>query len=200
MKQFLILGVFSLIIVSCSSGQKQETKIEPVKTDSSQTPSKEFARDPKNYLTDCKSLFIEARKMDSILLKQMDTDVKLGNKAIKAFTDYAYYCQSDSLSPVFLIKSGMVARSINNAPQAKIVLEKCIQDYPKFKELPAAIFLLAQLYDEEVYLNNEEEARRLYQKIIDEYPKSDYALTAKGALKFIGKSDAELAKELKKKK
>lgn len=199
MKTLFAICISVFLVFSCSN-KPVEQVAAPVKDSVSTITSDGFSRDPKNYLTDCKTLYAEARRMDSILLKQLDTDANLGNKAIKAFTDYAYYCQSDSMSPIYLVKSGMVARAINNAPQAKVVLEKCIQDYPKYKELPAAIFLLAQLYDEEVYLNNEEEARRLYQKIVNEYPKSDYAASAKGALMFIGKSDAELAKELKKKK
>jgi TolA-binding protein len=80
------------------------------------------------------------------------------------------------------------------------VLDKCIADYPSFKNRAAALFLLAQLYDEPGYLNDEQEAKKLYQKIIDEHPKSDWASSAKGALSFIGKSDQQIMEELKKKK
>jgi outer membrane protein assembly factor BamD (BamD/ComL family) len=125
----------------------------------------------------------------------------VANKAIKAFTDYAYYCSNDTVTPIFLIKTAQVSVSINNIPQAKLALDKCINEHPKFKNMPAALFLLAQLYDDEnSYLNNEEEAKRLYQKIIDEYPKSDMVPSAQGALALIGKTDKQLMEELKKKK
>jgi TolA-binding protein len=104
------------------------------------------------------------------------------------------------LSPVYLVKTAQIAQAINNIPQAKVVLDKCIADYPNFKNRPAALFLLAQLYDEPTYLNNEQEAKLLYQKIIDEHPKSDWAQSAKGAIKFIGMSDNQIMEQLKKRK
>jgi TolA-binding protein len=138
--------------------------------------------------------------MDSTLMVQVDIDPVVGNKAVKAFTDFAYYCQTDSMSPVYLIKTAQVARALNNIPQAKLALEHCIETYPAFRSRPAAIFLLAQLYDEPGYLNNEAEAKKLYEKIISEYPNSDWAMSSQGAIHFIGKSDEEILKEIKAKK
>jgi outer membrane protein assembly factor BamD (BamD/ComL family) len=138
--------------------------------------------------------------MDSVLLTQTEMDSNAANKAIRAFTDFAFYCSNDTLSPVYLVKTAQIAQAINNIPQAKVVLDKCIADYPNFKNRPVALFLLAQLYDEPTYLNNEQEAKLLYQKIIDEHPKSDWAQSAKGAIKFISLSDNQIMEQLKKKK
>ena len=149
---------------------------------------------------DCKMLYLDAARMDSILLKELEVKNEVANKAIKAFTDFAFYCAADSLCPIYLIKSAQVAQSINNIPQAKVVLDKCIDQYPKSTHYPAALFLLAQLFDEPTYLNNEVEAKRIYEKIINEFPKSDWAKSSKGALNFIGKSDAQIMEQLKKKK
>ncbi|MDX2174648.1 MAG: tetratricopeptide repeat protein [Bacteroidota bacterium] len=203
MKLFFYI-IISLSFIACNNSIKSDKQN---KNDSTQTlnPKPEtLAIKPENaginYLADCKNYYTEAKKLDSILLKEIDVNPDLANKAIKAFTNFAYYCHSDSMSPVYLIKTAQVARSINNTPQAKIVLDKCIADYPNFKNRPAALFLLAQVYDEPGALNSETEAQKIYQKIIDEYPKSDWAKSAKGALTFIGKSDAQIMEELKKKK
>jgi outer membrane protein assembly factor BamD (BamD/ComL family) len=187
--------VISFVIAACSNSKPAETPaaITPAAADSNK-------RLAKNYLTDCRQFYLEARRSDSILLQQTEIDVKAARKAIKDFTNFAYYCQSDSLSPVFLIKTAQVARAINDVPEAKLVLDRCIADYPFFRNRAAALFLLAQLYDEPGYLNNEQEAKKLYQKIIDEHPKSDWAVSAKGAINFIGKSDKQIMQELKKKK
>ncbi|MCE3228003.1 MAG: hypothetical protein K0S32_2554 [Bacteroidetes bacterium] len=160
---------------------------------------KAAARDPKNYISDCKKLYAEARRIDSILITDLEEDTKHANDAIKAFTDYAYYCKNDSLAPVFLIKTAMVARSIENIPQAKLVLDKCIEDYSESKTKPEAMFLLAQLYDEPGYLNSEVEAQKLYKQILEDYPKSPLVPVVKGALQMIGKSDKEVVKEFNKK-
>lgn len=194
-----LLPVLALL-VSCTSQPSEKStseKQDPVQVASSKDSVISGAN---NYLSDCKKLLAQAKTMDSTLLKEMEVKPEVAKKAIKAFTDFAFFCSSDSLCPIYLIKTAQVAQSINNIPQAKVVLEKCIDGYTTSKHRPAALFLLAQLYDEPLYLNNEVEAQRLYQKIIDEYPKSDWAKSAKGSLNFIGKSDAQIMEELKKKK
>ncbi|WP_317898346.1 tetratricopeptide repeat protein [Aurantibacillus circumpalustris] len=190
----IILISFFLVFVSCTDNTKKEESEQNkvVKSDSNQ-------RLAKNFLTDCKNMLNAARKADSILLNETEVNTVSANKAIKAFTDFAFYCQSDTMCPIYLIKTAQVARAINNIPQAKVALDQCINMYPNFKNRPAALFLLAQLYDENTYLNNEAEARKIYEEIINEYPKSDWALSAKGAISFIGKSDEEILRELKKK-
>ena len=137
--------------------------------------------------------------MDSVLLQETSVNEQSARKAIEAFTDFAFYCHSDTMSPIYLIKTAQVARAINAIPQAKMALDRCIETYLNSTHRAAALFLLAQLYDEPGYLNDENEARRLYNQVINEYPKSDWAMSAKGAIAFIGKTDAEIVKEFEKK-
>ena len=197
---FGLLIAFFVFLLSCTdhAPEKNSTPIKDSVTVSNSSDS--LVRSNKLYLSDCKKLLAEAKRMDSILLKEMEVKKEVANKAIKAFTDFAYYCSTDSLCPIYLIKTAQVAQSINNIPQAKIVLDKCIEDYQKSIHRPAALFLLAQLYDETTFLNNEAEAKRIYEQIISEYPKSDWAKSSKGALNFIGKSDDQIIENLKKHK
>ena len=194
----LIASFFFLL--ACASTEDQKTNVAQKDSANVSTTSDSLIRSNKMYLSDCKKLLAEAKKMDSTLLKELEVKTEVAKKAIKAFTDFSFYCGSDSLCPIYLIKTAQVAQSINNIPQAKIVLDKCIADHPRSIHRPAALFLLAQLYDEAAFLNNEAEAKRLYQLVIDEYPKSDWAKSAKGALTFVGRSDAQIMEELKKKK
>jgi len=190
MKKLILIFFIGQFLFSC--------KNEEIKTE--EVPKKVFEDKLLNDSTrDCGAYFAEARKTDSILLRSMDLDYTLANNAIKVFADYAFYCENDSLSPVYLIKAGQIAISINNAEQARKVLDRCINNYPKFGNRPAALFLLAQAYDEPHLLNDEEEAEILYQKIITEYPKSDWAVSAKAAIQMLGKTDAQIVEELKKK-
>ena len=191
LKNLILFTCVLFLLQSCSTAEPEKPVIKA--KDSVIAPS-------NSQFTDCVRSLAEAKRMDSILMRQNEVDPPSANKAIKAFTDYAYYCQNDSLSPVFLIKSAQVARTINNHQQAKVVLDACIENYPKFRDRPAALFLLAQLYDEDTHLNNETEARRIYEQIITEYPKSDWAVSAKGAIKFLGKTDEEIIKEFQRKK
>lgn len=191
-----VLFTFLILFVSCTSNSEKNEKQTKSQDSLANAAQPRLA---KNFLTDCRKLFSEARRMDSILMQQTEIDITSAKDAIKAFTDFAYYCQSDSMSPVFLIKTAQVARVTNNMPQAKKALTHCIDTYLTFKNRSAALFLLAQLYDEKQYLNDENEAKKLYEQIITEYPDTDWALNAEGALKFMGKTDEEIIKEFNKK-
>lgn len=169
-------------------------------TKNAHTKQDSLAKKQEPSFTNCVAYFTQAKILDSTLLTQTDIDNALANKAIQAFTDFAYYCKTDSMAPVYLIKTAQVARAINNIPQAKKVLEYCIENHKTFKDRAAAMFLLAQLYDEKIYLNNEKEALKLYQQIIEQYPKSPWAESAEGAIAFLGKSDEEIIRQLKNKK
>jgi outer membrane protein assembly factor BamD (BamD/ComL family) len=137
--------------------------------------------------------------MDSIILAATAVNKDEGNKAIRAFVDFSTNCSNDSLAPVFLIKSAQIAQAVNNLPQAKLSLEKCILDFPKFKDRGAAMFLLAQLYDDPRYLNNEIKAMDLYKEIISVYPKTPWAANATAAMELAGKSDEQIIREFEKK-
>ncbi|MBL7932370.1 MAG: tetratricopeptide repeat protein [Bacteroidia bacterium] len=190
---FTVIVFSTSLMVSCGEKSSGNSEVP------GETKKDTASRLAKNFLTDCKALFAKARSMDSVLLNETSVNEQSARKAIEAFTDFAFYCHSDSMSPIYLIKTAQVARAINSIPQAKMALDRCVETYLNSPHRPAALFLLAQLYDEPGYLNDDNEARRLYNQIINEYPKSDWAQSAKGALNFIGKSDEDILKEFEKK-
>lgn len=191
MTQFVKTGALGLcvLLAACSGEMQKET---PPVSAAAEAPA-------SGFMADCSRLKRKALRIDSLLLQQTEMDAALARQAVVAFTEFASGCEADSLAPVYLIKTAQVARASDNVPQAKVALDQCIAAYPNFKDRPAALFLLAQLYDEVSYLNDEQKARELYQKIIDEHPKSPWASSAKGAILFLGKSDREILEELKKK-
>lgn len=178
------------MFVNCT-GTKAEEKVE-AKKDSVQTSN-------SVYTNDCRTLYLDALKNDSIILLATEVNPEVGNKAVKAFADFAFYCPNDTLAPVFLLKAGQIAASINNLPQAQVCFEKCYTDFPEFKNRGAAMFLLAQLYDEASQLNDEEKARELYGKIINSFPNTEWAKNANDARALIGKTDEQIIKEFEKK-
>lgn len=191
---YLVIAIL-ILSYSCNSPQTKTTV-----TDNNHDSLKAKASvSTKDTITlDCNGYKQLALKSDSVLLKALEVNETQAKTAIKDFTNFSYYCHTDSLAPIYLIKTAQVARSINNPKQAEVVLERCINNYPLFKDKPAAMFLLAQLYDEQGELNNESKAEELYNEIIRDYSKSVWAKSAKGALKFIGKSDEEIIKALNK--
>lgn len=192
-KQLIVIFFVALIVFflfyNCS-GKKEEPQtatpapVAPVNTE---------------LTTNCRTLYLEALHQDSIILTANNVDIKVANNAIKAFTDFSFYCKSDSLAPVYLLKAGQIASSVNNMPQAQISFERVIKDFPNFNNRGAAMFLLAQLYDEPKYLNDEDKALELYNQIISLFPGSEWAINADAARNLLGKTDEEIMKEFLKK-
>jgi TolA-binding protein len=184
----LILTFMSGMLMSSCNREEKETAAPVAKS-----------TDPV-FAAGCSELLSRATRMDSILMTQLEIDTVSAYAAMRAFTEFAHNCSRDTTSAIYLIKTAQVARAVNNIPQAKLALDRCIDEYTGFSGRPAAMFLLAQIYEGHNYLNNAYDARKMYERIIEEYPKSEWAANAKAAIPYIGKSDAEIIKDLKKKR
>ena len=174
-------------VVACQNTEQQTTQNKELTNKNTDTLVK-----PKD---DCAELLLDAEKYDQIFLNAITLNKDVALIGVVAFYNYANICRQDSLGPIYLLKAGQVCVSINDVDKARTMYEKCIADYPKFKNRGAALFLLAQLYDNQTELHNEKTAKEIYQQIIKEYPKSSYASDAKAAIQNLGKSDEELVKE-----
>lgn len=183
---FLVLGIG--ILFSCG-GNKSGEKSQEIKKDT-------VATTPLNKRD---ALFKEAKDADDVLLKATEIKNADAERAIIAFYNFANICKDDTLAPVFLLKAGQVAQVTGRYTQAQAFFVKCIDEFPDFKNRGAAIFLLAQLYDDASKLNNEEAAATYYRQVIREYPKSSFAEDAKAAIKNFGKTDEQLIQEFLKK-
>jgi tetratricopeptide (TPR) repeat protein len=183
---FLTSGLF--LFASCGSNSISE-KQEVVKKDTVKVAP----------VSKCEALFKEAKDADDVLLRSNVINKDDAARAVIAFYNYANLCKDDSLAPVFFLKAGQVAQSVGNFTQAQAFFVKCKDEFPDFKNRGAAIFLLAQLFDDPSKLNNEEEASTLYRQIVREYPNSSFAEDSKAAIKNLGKTDEELVKEFLKK-
>jgi TolA-binding protein len=183
-----IIVFSSLILVSCGNNSSINSKGSISKKDTiSITDDK------------CTTFLLEAKKFDEIISKATALNYDVAEKSIKVFYDFATNCKLDPLAPEFLLKAGQIAQNIHKYTQAQTFYQKCIDDFPKYKDRGAAMFLLGQLYDNSTMLNNEEEATTIYHTLIREYPKSSYASDAKACIKNIGKTDDQLIEEFLKK-
>ncbi len=181
---FLSLAIF---FTSCG-GNNDQAKTEEVKKDTVIV----------NH-GNCESYYQDAKKMDDVLMKETSVKKDLAERAINAFSLYANECKNDSLAPIFLLKAGQVAQSVGNFKQAEILLKQCNTEFQKFRNRGASLFLLAQLYDDASMLNNEVEAKKIYQEICTSYPNSAWERDAKASIANLGKTDEQLVQEFLKK-
>lgn len=177
------------LLFSCSDSSNEQKTVNIIPKDSVITDEKK----------DCYTYLKKAKDADQILLNATAFNKTDAINALTAFDDFTNYCLKDTLVPIFLLKGAQVAQSINDYLKAENLLKKCVNDYPQFVNRGAAMFLLAQLYDTADMLNNEDEAKKIYQQIIKEYPKTSYANDAKASLNNLGKTDEQLIQEFLKK-
>lgn len=194
MMKRLIPALGLLMLAACS---------QPAADQAQQTATAAPARVTDSASADqplpCEVLLAQARKLDSLLLNGKTLDKPMAELSVATFENYARHCKNDSIAPVYLIKGAQVAQSVMNFQKSKSLLQTCLDSFPNFRNRPAAMFMLAQLYDEHTMLNNEAEAKKIYDDIIYKYPKTAWAENAHYALNNLGKSDADLVKEFSKK-
>jgi len=189
LKNLGIIITIILLLNSCSN--ENENKKDTLSTTDSL----------KNMVIsgDCNSLYKEAIRMDSVLMKAVSVNPSMAEQAINAFNNFASTCKNDSLAPIFLLKAGQIAQTTRNFQQSQILLKKCADEFPQFRNRGAALFLLAQVYDDASMLNNEMEAKNIYQQIIKEYPHTVWENDAKACLLNLGKTDEQIVQEFLKK-
>jgi tetratricopeptide (TPR) repeat protein len=100
-------------------------------------------------------------------------------------------------SPELLYKSGEIARSIGDFQKALSIYSTIENYFPQYEKAPKALFMQAFTYAED--LNNEAEARKLYEAFIAKYPEDDFVDDAQILLSTLGKSDEEIFQALEKK-
>lgn len=179
---------FCLVLAACSPAGNSEQSATAAVSDTVKTAP----------AADCHTLQAKAHITDSLIMASNAMNPALASRAIADFEAYGTAC-TDSMAPVFLMKAGQVATSVMNVKKAQSLFETCIANFPNYKNRGAVMFLLAQLYDESMMLNNEGEAKKLYERIIKEYPNSVWENQARAAIHNLGKTDAELIDEFMKK-
>lgn len=107
---------------------------------------------------------------------------------------YAKSKPDASESPEMLYKAGEIARSIGAYQEALNIYATIESYFPQYEKAPKALFMQAFTYAED--LNNEEQARTLYERFIEKYPNDDFVDDAQILLETLGKSDEEIFQQL----
>lgn len=140
---------------------------------------------------------VEIRSMEQRARKDTVLDRTTGLRLLRAYQDYYNRNPEDSLAMSFLFEAGRVADALGK-------YEKAIELFANFHDgtkdvtrKAEAAYLVAFIYD--AHLHQTKEATKQYNKVIELYPNSTWAVQAKQALHLVGKSDEELLRFLKEK-
>lgn len=177
----ILIVIFSSLIHSCSESSSGSEQSGSVNADK-----------PKEIVTD--PLLIEIHDMEK---KAKSDTVFDRNTALRLLIAYqTYYNQhgKDSLGQAYLFEAAKMADALGKYQKAIDLLvnyHDLIGDYNKKAE---AAFLVGFIYDS--HLKDAKKAIEYYNKVIELYPKSQWAEQAKSALHLAGMSDEDLMKFL----
>ena len=171
---FATFIISATLLVSCSSGIKEESKMKVNLTDS--------IRHYEQMLFSNSSYKIEAE--DAIKLADF-------------YEDYAIKNEKDSIAPTYLFKAADINMNMGRSKKALECFSIILEKYPDFDKAPSALFLKAFVYENQLmdYAN----AEKYYRQFIGNYPDNDFTDDAEISLKNLGKTPEELIKEFENK-
>ena len=173
MKNLTFLILFTILIFSCSQKQTQVTKVE--------------GSSLEQQMIEAYNAGVKALDEGDVLFA-----TKKFNEAELIYPQSDWAPRSSLMAAYSYWSQGYYNNSINE-------LKRFLKVYPKNKKIDYAYYLLAMNYydsivDEKKDLRPLEEAKKYFTLLVNEYPKTDYALDGKYKLELI--QDMLAAKEM----
>ncbi len=128
--------------------------------------------------------------IDSKLKNITTPDPVSYGKAITAWTNFATNFPNDTLAPVCLFRAASFASSLNQYQRALSLYDTIAKKYPNFYKAAECAFSHGNIYEDK--MKDTAKARVYYQLVLDKYPKDQWAMQARFALKNLGKTPDEI--------
>ncbi len=110
-------------------------------------------------------------------------------QAIQHFTTFLTRFPQHPHCDEALRKLAMIARQKGDMQDAIAHYKRLLSDYGTSEYSDEAQFMIAFIYEE--YLRDQEKARQAYQRVIDNYPDSELAASARRLLPHVGRNPEE---------
>ena len=123
-------------------------------------------------------------------------DVEAAPAAVEQYCKFVEQNPDDKTASDWLFKAFQIALKLEKYAQADELGDKLMKDYPQFEQIPCLMFLMArEVYDKGCH--DLDKASSMYQRIISEYPESDWAGNAEEMNeKYLGKTDEEIMSQI----
>ena len=137
---------------------------------------------------------------DQVLVDPDEYGINRGNalKFVDGTEAFALTLPDHKETPDYLYKAAEVARSLRTMPKAMSLYDWILEKYPNHDKGPTTLFIKGFLLEQE--FGQDDEARKIYEKFIIDYPDHEMASSAKFLLNNMGKSDEEILKDIEEKR
>lgn len=184
MKRFLII-FSSLLIISCSNNEPTETTSD----------------EKSSYIDEIDTYEERVADIDKytalMFADSMNFNVNVAESLLVAYDRFIVHESYYSVAKEYMFKAGELCRALNRPHDAIRYFNMLLDRDPKYKLAPAALFYKALVVGD--MLNENEQAKALYQEFIDTYPDHPLIESAKASIDIQGKDLNELIKEFEKK-
>ena len=110
---------------------------------------------------------------------------------VEKFCKFVEQNPDDASSPIWLFKALQIEIKAEEPEKAIELCNKLLEDYPTFEHNPAALMMTASdVYDGQ--LHDLDQARATYEKVISDYPDSDWAKNAEKMIEYLGLTPEEI--------
>lgn len=111
--------------------------------------------------------------------------------AVEQFCKFVKQNPDDPSAPEWLFKAMQFEMKAGNSGKAINLCDKLLNDYPDYPNNPAALVMLAsEVYESQ--LKDLDKARTTYEKVISDYPDSDWAKSAEKLIEYLGLTPEEI--------
>ncbi len=124
-------------------------------------------------------------------------DEKVAGEFIQTCEAYAKANPTDDKSPDYLLKAGETARTMKNFTKGIALYDRIITEYSDHPKAAQALFLKGFTLDND--MDQQEQAKTVYESFLVKYPSNEFADDTKFLLENLGKSDDEIIKSFEKK-
>lgn len=115
--------------------------------------------------------------------------------AVEQYCEFVKQNPKDPQAPEWLFKAMQIEVRTGEAEKAIELANQLANDYPDYKNVPVALVMLAsEVYNDQ--LHDLEKARATYERIINDYPDSQWAADAKVLVTMLGMSEEEMLKRI----
>jgi len=123
-------------------------------------------------------------------------DENVANEFIQTCEAFAKANPADEKSPDYLLKAGETARTMKNYTKGIALYDQIIAEYSEHPKAAQALFLKGFTLDND--MNQQDQAKAVYESFLAKYPSNEFADDTKFLLENLGKSDDEIIKSFEK--
>jgi len=137
---------------------------------------------------------------DQVLVDPEEFGINRNNalKFVDGAEAFALSLPANPEVPEYLYKAAEVARSLRTMPKAMSLYDWILEEYADHPKAPTTLFIKGFLLEQEFGQNDE--ARKIYEQFISQYPEHEMASSAKFLLNNMGKSDEEILQDIESKR